>query len=193
MSAASNGGGWATIVFHEVCDQTLDPSNYQTCINSFHPIELSTLNNFLDWLDNVGQPSGPPAGVSLELMNQVVPPTPDGSAPSTTITCNGSACQGTYNADVSVTLSANDRGGSGVDKTYYTTDGSTPTTSSSVYSGAFTVSSDTTVKFFSTDHAGNTEAVNAQQIKVDRPPQARRSPATARRARARTTPTSRSR
>ena len=61
MSAASNGGGWATIVYLKICDQALDPSNYQTCINSFHPIELSTLNNFLDWLDNIGQPSGPPA------------------------------------------------------------------------------------------------------------------------------------
>ena len=115
-------------------------------------------------------------------MNQVVPPTPDGSAPSTTIACNGSACQGTYNADVSVTLSANDTGGSGVDKTYYTTDGSTPTTSSTVYSGAFLVPQTSTVKYFSTDHAGNTESRSRRRSRLTRPPRARRSPATARRA-----------
>ncbi|HMC71841.1 MAG TPA: Ig-like domain-containing protein, partial [Mycobacteriales bacterium] len=37
------------------------------------------------------------------------------------------------NHDVTVTLTASDTGGSGVDKTYYTTDGTTPTATSSVY------------------------------------------------------------
>ncbi|MDP9296900.1 MAG: chitobiase/beta-hexosaminidase C-terminal domain-containing protein [Actinomycetota bacterium] len=65
-------------------------------------------------------------------------------------------------------LSATDNtGGSGVDKTYYTTDGSTPTTASPVYTGPFSVSGTTTVQFFSTDLAGNQEQVKSQLIRID--------------------------
>ena len=52
----------------------------------------------------------------------------DTVAPSSSIQCNGTACAGSfYSAAVSVTLSANDVGGSGVDRIVYTTDGSDPT------------------------------------------------------------------
>ena len=57
--------------------------------------------------------------------------------------------------------------GLGVDKTYYTTNGSTPTTASTVYTGPFTVSSTSTVKFFSVDKGGNAEAVKSQAIQID--------------------------
>jgi peptidoglycan/xylan/chitin deacetylase (PgdA/CDA1 family) len=90
----------------------------------------------------------------------------DTTPPTTTISCNGASCSSTgYTAPVTVTLAATDNpGGYGVDKTYYTTDGSTPTTSSSVYTGPFTVNQNSTVKFFSTDLAGNAEQVNTQVI-----------------------------
>jgi peptidoglycan/xylan/chitin deacetylase (PgdA/CDA1 family) len=67
-----------------------------------------------------------------------------------------------------VSLSATDTGGWGVDKTYYTTDGSDPTTSSAVYTAPFKLGTPGTytVKFFSTDLAGNTEPVQSQQIVV---------------------------
>jgi hypothetical protein len=65
-----------------------------------------------------------------------------------------------------VTLTATDTG-SGVTKTYYTTNGTTPTTSSTVYAGPFTVPGTSTVKFFSVDNVGNTESVNSQQIQID--------------------------
>src|SRR5207244_974757 len=86
-----------------------------------------------------------------------------------TIACNASACStGWYKSSpVSVTLSASDGGGSGVDKTYYTTNGSTPTTSSTVYTGAFQVSQTTTAKFFSTDKLGNAEGVNSATVQID--------------------------
>jgi hypothetical protein len=92
----------------------------------------------------------------------------DGTPPATSIACNGVACSsGMYSGTVSITLAATDTGGSGVAATYYTTDGSTPTTSSTRYTGAFSISQTGTVKFFSVDQVGNAEAVKSQTVQVD--------------------------
>ena len=73
----------------------------------------------------------------------------DNNAPTSTISCNGGTCSaGWYSATVQVGLSAADTGGSGVGATYYTTDGSTPTTSSTRYTGAFNVASTAAERFF---------------------------------------------
>jgi hypothetical protein len=64
---------------------------------------------------------------------------------------------GTYaSAPVTVTLSANEPA-----TIYYTTDGSTPTTSSAVYSNPIPLAATSTVKYFAVDSAGNVEAVNS--------------------------------
>src|SRR5207244_2473187 len=100
---------------------------------------------------------------------QVVQSPADTTPPTTTISCNAAPCTGTpYVDSVSISLSATDTGGAQVDKTYYTTDGSTPTTTSTVYTGPFqlTQKGTTTVKYFSTDTAGNAETVQSQQIQV---------------------------
>jgi hypothetical protein len=122
----------------------------------------------MDWLQNSGQQGGAPAGTTVKTVSDVIKGL-DTTPPTTTIQCNGGACSSsTYFAPVSVALSATDNsGGTGVDKTYYTTDGSTPTTGSPVYSGPFTVSATTTVKFFSTDVAGNAETPQSQLIPVN--------------------------
>ncbi len=95
----------------------------------------------------------------------------DTAAPTTTISCNGSACStGWYKTTpVTLALSATDTGGSGVQTTVYTTDGSNPQTSSTAiqYTGPFTVSQNTTVKYYSTDLAGNLESVKSQLVQVD--------------------------
>jgi hypothetical protein len=65
-----------------------------------------------------------------------------------------------------VSLSATDAG-SGVSKTYYTTNGSLPTTASTVYTGPFSVPASALVEFFSVDGAGNAEQVKSQQIQID--------------------------
>ncbi len=74
-----------------------------------------------------------------------------------------------HNMSVTVTLTPTDSS-SGVDKTYYTTDDTTPTTSSS--QGTSIVLSSTgiyTIKYFSTDIVGNTEAVKTatNEVKID--------------------------
>ncbi len=86
---------------------------------------------------------------------------PSGPAPSDTTapTTTASPAGGTYLPPQSVTLTCNDGAGTGCNKTYYTIDGSTPTPSSSVYSAALAIAATTTLKFFSTDIAGNAETV----------------------------------
>src|SRR5438132_8054935 len=95
---------------------------------------------------------------------------PDTTSPTPTISCNNSACSnGPYNGPVTVGLAATDNtGGSGVASIRYTTDGTTPSaTSGSVYSSAFSVGSNMTVKYLPIDNAGNVSAVNSQTISFD--------------------------
>ncbi|MFY0571408.1 chitobiase/beta-hexosaminidase C-terminal domain-containing protein [Archangium lansingense] len=87
----------------------------------------------------------------------------DTAAPTTTAT----PAAGTYGGSQSVVLACNDGTGSGCTATYYTTDGSTPTTSSPVYSAALSITADTTVQFFSVDTAGNAEAVQVAAYVID--------------------------
>jgi hypothetical protein len=66
-----------------------------------------------------------------------------------------------------VTLTCSDNGGSGCDKTYYTTDGTDPTTSSSQYSAPISISTTTILKFFSTDLDSNTESVRTETYTIN--------------------------
>jgi peptidoglycan/xylan/chitin deacetylase (PgdA/CDA1 family) len=71
----------------------------------------------------------------------------DTLAPVSAITCNSSACSSTsYPSAVTVGLSATDSGGSGLAVIRYTTDGSDPTPSSTLYTGTFSISSTATMK-----------------------------------------------
>lgn len=82
----------------------------------------------------------------------------DRTVPVTTATPAG----GTYTSAQSVTLSCSDGTGSGCNKIYYTTNGTTPTTSSPVYSAPISITKDTTLKFFAVDNAGNAGTINTE-------------------------------
>jgi peptidoglycan/xylan/chitin deacetylase (PgdA/CDA1 family) len=165
-AAAQHGGGWVPVVFHQVCSQSFDPADYASCTSDYGPVELDTLNAFLDWLQSSGQPNGAPARTSTETVSQIING-PDTLAPISTLNCDGSPCQpSTYSGSTTVSLVGKDPGGSGAATTYYTTDGSTPTTSSPVFTVPFTISQATSFKFFSVDNAGNVEPVQTQQVLV---------------------------
>jgi len=91
-----------------------------------------------------------------------------GHASGACVTCNGATCATTnYAAGVSVALTATDPG-SGVERTVYTTDGSDPVSSSTVrrYTGPFTLSATSTVRYLSVDQAMNVETGRSQQVTV---------------------------
>jgi peptidoglycan/xylan/chitin deacetylase (PgdA/CDA1 family) len=158
--AEDNGGGWVPMVFHEICNGCAEYSTSPTILEAF-----------LDWLQQRSA-----QGTVVRTMDEIVggplqpsPGTPDNTPPFTTITCNGNACTaGWYTSPVTVTLATTDAtGGSGVEATRYTTDGSDPTLASPVYTGPFTVSATTPLKYRSWDAAGNAEAVRSATLQVD--------------------------
>jgi hypothetical protein len=74
---------------------------------------------------------------------------------------------GLYNTTPSVVLACTDSGGAGCKATYYTVDGSTPTTSSQVYSAPISLTATTTLKFFSVDGVGNAGSVVTEEYVID--------------------------
>jgi peptidoglycan/xylan/chitin deacetylase (PgdA/CDA1 family) len=158
LSPTDLGSGVAST--HYTLDGSTPTLNSPTYTGQI-PLTANTTVNYTSW-DYAGN-EGP---VQSQVISIQEPP--DTTAPTTTISCNASPCQSTpYYQPVTVALTATDPGGWGVANTYYTTDGTTPTTSSAVYTGPFTINGPTTVQFFSTDLAGHAEQVNTQQIQVD--------------------------
>lgn len=117
-------------------------------------------------VDRAGNPLGGPGVGNGNFAGEIY--TIDKTAPTTT----DDAPPGWTNAaSVAVALTPVDAGGSGVAHTYFTTDGSDPRTSSSRIEGlAVSVTSvgTTTIRYFSSDAAGNTEAVRTTVVRIDR-------------------------
>ena len=90
---------------------------------------------------------------------------PDSTAPVSSITCSPGPCGGATGTQ-SVTLSATDSSGSGAKEIHFTTNGTTPTLGSPVYTSPLSVTATTTVKFFAVDNVGNTEGVQTQTITI---------------------------
>lgn len=87
----------------------------------------------------------------------------DETAPSTTVNIEG----GSFGSGQTITLTCNDNGGSGCSNIYYTVDGSTPDTNSTLYNAPLSVSQNTTIKFFARDIVGNSEVVQTKVYVID--------------------------
>jgi len=84
-----------------------------------------------------------------------------GQADTTAPTTTPAPAGGTYDSAQSVTLTASE-----TSTIYYTVDGSAPTTASTQYSGAISVSTTTTLMFFAVDTAGNPESVKTETYTI---------------------------
>ena len=153
LSSVDSGTGVAVIRY--TIDGT-DPTAFSPIYSAPFSVGTTTTVKYRAW-DNAG---------NIET-TQSQPILIDTAAPISSITCNGGACSSTsYPATVTVALSATDSGGSGLTAIRYTTDGSDPTSSSTLYTSAFGISSTATVKYRAWDNAGNVEATNSQLIQV---------------------------
>src|SRR5207249_7354235 len=77
-------------------------------------------------------------------------------------TVSASPAGATYTSAQSVTLAASEPA-----TIYYTKDGTTPTTSSAVYSSPISIGTSTTLKFYAKDTAGNIGIVVTQVYTID--------------------------
>ena len=100
------------------------------------------------------------AGNTSTATRTVTVSAPDNTAPVVSVNPAG----GTYGPNKTVSLSVNEAA-----TIYYTTDGSTPTVSSSVYTAPLPLQS-MTLKYFAKDTAGNSSAVGTQSYAVDNTP-----------------------
>src|SRR5215469_8664723 len=140
LPATDLGSGIAST--HYTLDGSL-PTQSSLTYTGRIPLTATTTVQYRSW-DNAG--NAEPAHSQVVSVSEP----PDTTPPVTTIACNGAPCQsGPYYQPVTVTLNATDNpGGWGVASTYYTTDGSVPTTLSTLYTGPFTIHGPETIKFF---------------------------------------------
>jgi len=87
--------------------------------------------------------------------------TVDNTPPAVGVTPAG----GTYNSTQNVTLAANEPAA-----IYYTTDGSAPTVSATVYSQPISISAGATLKYFGKDLAGNNSEIKTETYVIDTAP-----------------------
>lgn len=125
-----------------------------------------TRNGKASTIFNHGTVTSGTANITTAIDNQSTQTniTIDTTAPTVTV----NPPRGTYYTPQNVTLTATDN----LDpnpKIYYTTDGSTPTTSNTRYTDPINILNTTTLKFMAVDNAGNHAAVQTQNYTINLP------------------------
>ena len=118
-----------------------------------YAIELVDQQNNSRWMNNVGKDYR--ASVVRPGQTDVLPPSASHS-PTNTVTSS---------ASIVVTLTATDDTDS-APKIRYTTDGSAPSSTSTLYSGPLTISANTTLRYFAIDSEGNQSPAESINIIV---------------------------
>jgi len=147
ITTTINQYGYAIVTLHP---QDFGDTNAPYTVRTSDITDLDTL---ITWIKNNGYTIK-----SFSDVTGVPLPPLVGSIPVTTARPSG----GTYSTTQMVTLTANEPA-----TIYYTTNGSTPTQSSSVYSSPISISTTTTLKFFAKDTDGNVESVKTQIYTID--------------------------
>jgi hypothetical protein len=157
---------WIPLVWHHLCDPKVTDCSDSDGVDDQY-MTPSDFDALLDWLQARAL-----TGTNVKTVGEVMTgqQSQDTTPPVTQVKCDGAACQsGFYNHNVSATLTATDNtGGSGVKEIRYTTNGSNPTLSSTLYTGPISVSSTITIKYRAWDNAGNAEATKSQTISIDK-------------------------
>lgn len=110
-----------------------------------------------DYTPDVLEIYGGESGSYAPVLYVVYGRSSDTTAPVTTANPVG----GAFSDSVNVTLCVNETA-----RTYFTTDGSIPTTDSTQYTGSITLARSTTLKFYSVDIAGNQETVKSETYTI---------------------------
>ena len=154
LSATDSDSGLAQMQFSNDNKTWSTPETYATTKNWTLTTGDGTKTVYVKYKDVAGNWSTP---VSSTIIL-------DTTVPATTI----SGVDGLWhNSSVTITLNPSDTG-SGIDKIYYSTDGTSPTL---IYTAPFTLTNEGTytIKYYSLDKAGNAEAIKtcANQVKID--------------------------
>ncbi|MBI5508577.1 MAG: chitobiase/beta-hexosaminidase C-terminal domain-containing protein [Deltaproteobacteria bacterium] len=136
-----------------------EPTTYSASYTEPWVITVTTTLKFFS-VDGAGNAEAP------QTETYVIDSQIDTAPPVTTVTPPA----GAYPEPVAVVISCDDGGGSGCAGTYFTNDGSAPTTSSTLYTVPLAIAANRTLKFFSVDHAGNAEPVKTAAYLMDADP-----------------------
>jgi peptidoglycan/xylan/chitin deacetylase (PgdA/CDA1 family) len=129
--AADHGGGWMPLLFHDICYH--GDANFNNCMNGYRPVDDTTLNDFLDWLN-----ASASRGISVKDVAEVM----GSSVPSVTVTSPTSG-QTVRSSPVTLSGAADPTGGDVTVSVYqgpYATGTPTTTLTATNNSGSWSVS-----------------------------------------------------